>query len=236
MGDIRQLNFSMDARYLTLISNTLTVHIFDLHLDNASEDEGSAESTPARSVVITDEEIESPSNDIENSWYTYLTGLASSVLSVTSSYVDATYQMTTGGVVERAKTSCRLPAGHEAQSVAVLKNCVLIATLNNKLLVYEMDQIPDNNDDCKFLKEFDLSNDQQAPILNHNKAETHGDTGKNKTSNEEQCTAQTPTTTSSYSTITQGPRTAYLTRSTSRQIDIDLTSVKSDDFGQGERA
>lgn len=214
-ADIKQLSFSMDAKYLTLISNTLTVHIFELKMDSG-EGESSGENTPARSVVITDEEIDSPSNDIDNSWYTYLTGLATSMLSITSSYVDATYQMATGGVIERSKTACRLPVGHEAQAVAILKNLVLIATLNNKLLVYEMNCADENHEDCTFLKEFDLNHDQQAPILNHNQLETKHQT--DATSETSQAN-----TTSLYSQITKGPRTAYLTRSTSKQIDIDLS-------------
>ena len=85
-AEIRQLSFSMDAQYLTLISNTSTVHIFDLGLKIENEEEKSGEigSSP-RNSAVTDEDIENE-KEIDNSWYSYLTGIASSMLSITSSY------------------------------------------------------------------------------------------------------------------------------------------------------
>jgi autophagy-related protein 18 len=202
-AEIRQLSFSMDAQYLTLISNTSTVHIFDLGLENNNE-EKSGEVSPRMSCAVTDEDIENE-KEIDNSWYSYLTGIASSMLSITSSYLDATYQMTTGGVIERSKTTCRLPStcSSETQAVAILQNMVLIATKNNKLLIYELNRKPDNFDECKLIREIDVEKDEQAPILNHSES-------KNKQQN-----------TTDYS---RAAKNSYLTRNVSREIEVDLST------------
>jgi len=199
-AEIRQLNFSMDAQFLTLISNTSTVHIFDLGLQSKENGENSDNSSP-RVSEVNDEDIENGNNEIDNSWYSYITGIASSVLSITSSYMDVGYQLTTGGVIERSKTTCRLPANcSDPQAVAILKNMVLIATKNNKLLVFELNRGADCFDECKLLAEIDVENDQQAPILNHSAA---------------------PPGDSSYS---RAAKNSYLTRNVSRQIEVDLNT------------
>jgi len=192
-AEIRQLSFSMDAQFLCLISNTSTVHIFDLGLQVVDE----SDQTTPRNSAITDEELENEPQ-IDNSWYSYLTGIASSMLSLTSSYLDAGYQLTTGGVIERAKTICRM-SNSEAQSVAILKNLVLIATNDNKLLVYELNRDKENFDDCRFLTEIDVGKDQQAPILNHSGTKPENN-------------------------YSRAAKNTYFTRNVSREIEVDLNT------------
>lgn len=206
-AEIRQLNFSMDAQFLTLISNTSTVHIFDLGLPRKDDGENSDNGHSPRVSEVNDEDIENSDNEIDNSWYSYITGIASSVLSITSSYMDVGYQLTTGGVIERSKTTCRLPAScSDPQAVAILKNMVLIATKNNKLLVFELNRRADCFDECKLLAEIDVENDQQAPILNHSATKLDTDSSYSRAKNE------------------RAAKNSYLTRNVSRQIEVDLNT------------
>ena len=76
---------------------------------------------------------------------------------------------------------------------------VLIATKNNKLLIYELNRDSNNFDECKLLAEIDVEKDQQAPILNH---------------------SATNPTESSYSS--RAATNSYLTRNISRQINYEV--------------
>ena len=121
--------------------------------------------------------------------------------------MDVGYQLTTGGVIERSKTTCRLPAScSDPQAVAILKNMVLIATKNNKLLVFELNRRADCFDECKLLAEIDVENDQQAPILNHSATKLDTDSSYSRAKNE------------------RAAKNSYLTRNASRQIEVDLNT------------
>merc|ERR1711879_60903 len=130
--------------------------------------ESGSDSETKRIVQVTDEELENEP-DIDNSWYTYLTGLVGGMVSLTSSYMDSVYNVTTGGVIERAKTSCKIPADCQAQAVAIMGSYVLVACTGNKLLVYSFDRKSSSTEECRYLKEFDLNDETQQPTLPRSK-------------------------------------------------------------------
>ena len=164
-ADIQQLSFSLDAEYVGLISKNQTIHVWDLmkkerFAEKKEKVEGeTSETTPeaaavADDSVITDAQLEQMQQEEENiykgqtstnnnTWFNYFSNIF-------TSYMDATYNLTTGGVITRADFSCKIPDFSKtssqsgpllqptsAQSFAILKNYILLTTNDHRVIIYD---------------------------------------------------------------------------------------------------
>jgi len=263
-AEIIQLSFSLDAQFMGLISKNSTVHIWDLYEEDKTKeienekkeeerDDAFVSNAPTpQTTEIDDQELEKLQKEDENlsqtdnTWYSYLSSIANSMYNVTTSYLDATYNLTTGGVINRADYNCKIPVGYSAQTLAILKNHLILSTNENSVIVYDFSMRkvknrgsvsdPDQSHqtevdpgygsiDCKQLNLFNLAEDTQTPILIHNpnsriKSITDETNEENKKSSK------------SYSGVTKskGKSAAKrgvkpMTRGTSKQIELDLRAT-----------
>jgi len=231
--DVKQLSFSMDANYLALISSNSTIHVWETKsiraFEDLSKDYDVIAETPVNQKQTSDDDIfdkeGNMTNNIlseqDNSWYSYLSSIANTVYSTSATVVDVAYNLTTGGVIDRAKFTCKVPINMSAKSVAISSNNLILYCNEGQMVVYDFvnqeglkrtvsaptgptkpkqsisDEIPPG--ELKIVNIFNLNEDDRIPQIKHETAK------KCKSVN--------------YASIAS----KHLTRQTSKQIEVDLT-------------
>ena len=130
-----------------------------------------------QSQEITDADLESDTEPPTQSWYEYISTLASSLISVTTTYSDLAHAYVSGENSLRANYLCRLSAN--AVSVSIYKNeYILVTTVDMKLMVYRIDKLLSDFEvsgsplECQLTAEIDLNQVSKSdPLISHYKNE-----------------------------------------------------------------
>lgn len=129
-----------------------------------------------KSQEITDADLESDIMEpAPQSWYDYITSLATSLISITTTYTDLAHSYVSGENSLRANYLCRLNSN--AVSVSIFKNeFILVTTVDMKLLIYRIDKLLADFEvsgsplECQLITEIDLKS-MENPLINHAKQE-----------------------------------------------------------------